>query len=292
MDKTLKLLMLLAGKRKYSLEEITDRFEISDRTAYRYLNIIEDNGFILERENGTYRLASHNSNNRFLNKIFHFNETEVAIFNDALSEFKLSSPEVKSLIKKLHALYDLQALSRLKKDGNIKSIQNLSTAINNKERVILKNYRSSHSGTQTDREVEPFEFMPDYEAVWCFDVNDKLVKQFKIKRIEEVRLNSVRWNYEHLHNLPFTDAFRMSAAAPIANVKAQLSLKAYNLLIEEFPLSKNYISTTADNYHLDIPIADYHGIGRFVLGLPGELTVLAPPAFTEFLKNTQKRIKY
>lgn len=289
MDKTLKLLMLLANKRKYSLKEITDRFEISDRTAYRYLNHIEENGFIIERENGTYRLASDHNEYKTLSKIFHFTEPEIAILSDALSEFKLSSPEVKSLIKKLHAIYDLQALSRLKKDGNIKNIQNLSTAISNKERVILKNYRSSHSGTESDREVEAFEFMPDYEAVWCFDLCDKTIKQFKIKRIEEVILSSIPWNYEHLHLLPFTDAFRMSANAPIGNVQARLTLKAYNLLIEEFPLSKSHVSSHSSHYDLDIPIADFHGIGRFVLGLPGEIQIKSPKEFQLFLKSMKKK---
>jgi len=33
--------------------------------------------------------------------------------------------------------------------------------------------------------VEPFEFLPEYSAVWCFDLNDKVCKQFKISRMEE-----------------------------------------------------------------------------------------------------------
>lgn len=30
--------MLLSGNRSYSMDELTERFEISERTVYRYLN--------------------------------------------------------------------------------------------------------------------------------------------------------------------------------------------------------------------------------------------------------------
>src|SRR5699024_8677904 len=151
-------------------------------------------------------------------------------------------------------------------------------------------YQSSNSQSVSDRKVEPFEFMSDYKAIWCLDIADNTVKQFKISRITEVISLSGNWQFKELHHSPFTDAFRMAADKPIANVKAILSLKAYNLIREEYPLSEIYIKEEGDNsYYLDIPIADYHGIGRFVLGLPGDIKVLGPKEFKEFLIEMKEK---
>ncbi|MGN6531600.1 MAG: WYL domain-containing protein [Ginsengibacter sp.] len=74
------------------------------------------------------------------------------------------------------------------------------------------------------------------------------------------------------------------------NVEARLSLKAYNLLIEEFPLSREYVEEDNGGYRLKIPVAGYQGIGRFVMGLPGEIEILSSERFKEFLKEERKKL--
>ncbi|HUN02407.1 MAG TPA: hypothetical protein PLS00_06090, partial [Niabella sp.] len=90
----------------------------------------------------------------------------------------------------------------------------------------------------------------------------------------------------------FTDAFGMSAEAPAATVKLQLNLKACNLLQEEHPQAKQYITANGKDYTLNIPVADYHGIGRFVLGLPGDVQVITPVAFKRFLEKQIKGVRW
>src|SRR5690606_40198276 len=51
----LRLILMLSGQKKYSLQEIRDRVQVSERTVFRYFEVIEDSGFLLERNNG-YRL--------------------------------------------------------------------------------------------------------------------------------------------------------------------------------------------------------------------------------------------
>src|SRR5690606_1071970 len=93
------------------------------------------------------------------------------------------------------------------------------------------------------------------------------------------------WHHAHHHKIPFTDAFGMSAKEPIATVELQLTLKAYNLLMEEHPQSKENITVKGKDYLLKIPIADFHGVGRFVLGLPGEVQVIGSEEFVKFLNK-------
>lgn len=289
MEKTLRLLMLLSGNRTYSLNEIKERFDISERTVYRYLNQIESSGFVVNRQNGRYRLLHESPNTKVLNQLFHFTEEEAHIFIHSLSQLQISNEAVKKLIKKLHALYDFRALKQLKGSTSIEKVQKLSQAIQNKQSVVLHQYASSNSATVQDRKVEAFKFMADYDAIWCLDLVDKNIKQFKVSRIGHVKILTERWNYQHLHQLPFSDAFRMSAKEPIAKVKAILSLKAYNLIREEYPISKQYLKKMNQQYALDIPIADFHGIGRFVLGLPGDIIVESPQNFKDFLSKMREK---
>lgn len=290
MEKTLRLLKLLSGRRFYTLKEIEDRLDVSERTVYRYLAQIENSGYILEKDSGQYRLLRDYKETKNLQRLFHFTEEEAYILYASLTALEIPNTAVKNLIKKFHALYDFTALSRLKLDGNIENIRKLAQAAQDKKRVRLGEYRSSHSNTETDRKVEAHSFMPDYTAIWCYDLTDHKNKQFKISRMQNVHVLDEDWFYERNHQLPFTDAFRMSAGKPIASVTARLSLKAYNLIREEHPVAEQYITKEKGYYLLkNIPIANYRGIGRFFLGLPGDIEPQSPDDFVQFLNKMKNK---
>lgn len=288
MKKTLQLLLLLSGKRSYKCKELATRFDVSERQIYRYLDDIEESGFVIDRTNGTYILVRNKPNYKSLNELLHFSEEEAYILYRTLSKIEVAEPIAERLVKKLHTLYDFKAFEKIKETKGIEKLNRLAEAIREKKQVILHQYRSSNRSEITDRKVEAFEFMSDYRAVWCFDDVDITNKQFKISRIERVEILNESWLHESSHKIQYTDAFRMSGLSPIATIEAILSLKAYNLLKEEFPLSENFIVKQDENYLLKIPVADFHGIGRFVLGLPGEIEVLSPIEFKEFLMEKAK----
>ncbi len=290
MLRLLRLLMKLSGKRWCALGEIVDILDCSERTAYRYLETFETAGFLLERNKGRYRLQKDNANSRSLQSLMHFSEEELVILYETLDLIQGTSPVKEQLIRKLNVLYDYKALEQLKQSDDLAKIQRLSDAIQNKKQVILKNYRSSNSNKITDRKVEPFDYLPDYRSVWCYEYEGKSCKQFKLARIHQIEIIQRDWQNESLHLLPFTDAFRISAPKSIAKVTALLSLKAYNLLIEEYPLSKEFITQKDKGYELNIPVAGFNGIGRFVMGLPGEIKISGSKGFKEFLKTERKKI--
>lgn len=290
--KLLKMLLLLAGSRRYSLSEIEDRLEINERTAYRYLKTIEQAGLFIERQHGTYRLVTDDHNGRAIGELLHFSEEEACILLQTLSLLEGSTPMRERLVRKLHALYDLHALAQLKEKSLEEVVSRLGEAMRLQKQVVLLDYRSNNSESISDRTVEPFEFLSDYSAVWCYELESRSCKQFKIARIETVSIVDKLWNFANQHRLPFVDAFRMSSARSVATVRATLTLKAYNLLLEEYPLASQYIQPSGNLYSLEIPVADFSGIARFVLGLPGEVHVTAPPQFIEFLKNKRKQNCY
>ena len=289
MKRLLRLLMLLAGNRKYSLNELMRIIEASGRTIYRYLETFETAGFVLEKNKGSYRLQRNSSSTRSLQNLMHFSEEEVLILYDTLALIEGTSTVKEQLIRKLNVLYDYKALGQLQQSDDLTKIQILSDAIRNKKQVNLKSYRSSNSDKITDRKVEPFDYFTDYRSVWCYEYESKSCKQFKLARIHEIELINRDWQNELMHKIPFTDVFRISALKPIGKIEAKLSLKAYNLLLEEFPLSREYVKVENGCYQLKIPVAGYQGIGRFVMGLPGEIEVLGTKGFKEFLREERKK---
>lgn len=289
MLKLLRLLMLLSGNRRYTLAELMERFDQSDRTIYRHLDAIEKAGFILNRTDGTYQLKTDHPSVKSLQKLLHFSEEEAYILYKTISLLHGASPIKDRLAGKLNALYDFRALSKLKGRNSHEAVNKLGQAIREDKQVLLRAYRSGNSDSITDRNVEPFDFLADYSGVWCYDPESNSSKHFKIARIEEVEILSFPARYHAHHNIPFTDAFRMSAPQAIDTVEATLTLKAYNLLLEEFPLAETHVHSVNGHYHLQIPVADYNGIGRFALGLPGEVKVTGSEHFKEFLKE---RVKY
>lgn len=288
MQRLLRLLMLLSGKRKYTLQELSRRFEFSERTVYRYLDTIESSGFVLDRSGGAYRLAENTTTSKALEHLFHFTDEEAWMLYQLLDELKGDSTVKNRLVRKLHALYDFKALALLKGKNEDYIISKLSEAISSRKRVVLYEYRSSHSNRIADRRVEAFGFLPDYSAVWCFDAKDNCRKQFRISRIRDVEVLNEPWSAGQDHEPPFTDAFRMAANKPVARVEIRFNLKAFNLIIEEFPLANDYIRLEEGVYKMNIPVADFHGIGRFVLGLPGDIEVVSPPEFEDFLREKRK----
>jgi len=51
------------------------------------------------------------------------------------------------------------------------------------------------------------------------------------------------------------------------------------------------LGDAAFRYKLVVPIADYHGIGRFVMGLPGEIVVRESLSFKIYLKICNKKVR-
>lgn len=290
LHRLLRMIVLLAGNRNYRRTEIAERIGVDERTVYRYLNTLESAGLVLHRENGYYRLVTRSDPAKSIGKLFHFSGDEAYLLGSLLEKAEGEVLLRNRLLQKLHALYDFSALAQLKGHSALEHIAVLREAITGHRLAALRAYRSSHSRTIEDRRVEPFGFLPDYEAVWCFDHKDKKSKQFRLSRIHEVKLLEARWKYEDLHRMPFTDVFRMSAETPNGNVRLKMNLNACNLLKEEFPSVYSHVQPVKDGFLLDIPVADYRGIGRFVLGLPGDISDIKPEAFREFLRKQVKKL--
>src|SRR5690625_2200541 len=114
MEKPLRMLMLLSGNRSYTRSEIAERFSISESSVYRYINNIENSGFVVDRSQGRYRLVRNQSTSNILKRLLHFSEEEAFLRFRALTLLDKNTRGSNRLLKKLHAPNDLNAVSKFK----------------------------------------------------------------------------------------------------------------------------------------------------------------------------------
>ena len=80
------------------------------------------------------------------------------------------------------------------------------------------------------------------------------------------------------------DLFGLTGGSWI-EVQLELSKFAHHLLVEEFPLSRHQIRTVKGRLIYEGRVRSFKGIGRFVLGLPGEVRVIGPEGLVEYVKE-------
>jgi predicted DNA-binding transcriptional regulator YafY len=285
-QRTLRLLILLAGKRWYNAETIYSRLDISKRTLYRYLSSIESAGFVMERHTlQGYRLQAEGGSMLTLNRLLHFTEEEAHILYKTLSLLQGEGAAKERLIRKLHTLYDCHFLAQAANQHLLEKVATLQKAMERKVQCTLLQYRSNHSQTIEDRLVEPFAFTENYEAIWAYEPANQSCRQFKLERMEGIRTENRNWVHDAKHQIPFTDVFGFAAPKPKGTAKLLLSMRAANLLREEFPLAEKMIHLTDGEYHATLPYADPKGIGRFIRGLPGDVQVKSPLALLKYLNE-------
>jgi predicted DNA-binding transcriptional regulator YafY len=138
--------------------------------------------------------------------------------------------------------------------------------------------------------VEPFSFTTNYTLVWAFDPESQSCKLFKVSRVGEVQVLDQNYKNEPLHTKQPIDVFRISSAEQ-THVKLNLSIRAFNLLTEEYPLAEKYITSLGDNYcQFSAEVCGFEGVGRFVLGLAGEIQIIEPDEFRNYISEKIKML--
>lgn len=169
------------------------------------------------------------------------------------------------------------------------AISMLQHACSGRKCVILHNYSSSNSGTIKERKVEPYDVRPEDGLFFALDYKDFTSKVFNINRIGYVEvLNEESWRYPSSHKKDIlVDVFHMSGTEP-THISLQLDLMAKNLLIEEFPASKDFVKPHKgdDNiWYFDTNVYSMEGIGRFFIGLAKHIKILEGEKLKAFVKD-------
>jgi predicted DNA-binding transcriptional regulator YafY len=160
----------------------------------------------------------------------------------------------------------------------------LRQAIDEKKQVTLIRYESGNTMSISDRLVEPIKFSSNYADIYAYEVATGITKVFKISRIGCVDLSLIDWQYEDKHTNIETDCFRMTGKEDIP-VTLKMTLKAKNLLIEEYPLSAKYISYDEEWWWFRANVKDLTSVGRFVIGLADQVEVIEGDKLIEYKRH-------
>ena len=221
-----------------------------------------------------------------LSKLVYFSDEAAKVLCNLIENLNSTHSLKASLYKKLAAIYDITSINEFKgSKSNAASVQAISNAIAEKKRVVLKNYASSHSGETRDRVVEPFAFTNNHIEVWAYDCEKGDCRLFKIPRIEWVDILPEDWENEKKHHRKNIDAFHMAYDGDGTPVKLELSLRAKNLLLEEFPLAEAFVHQEKEKWVFDGVVGPLEGVGRFCIGLAKDVKVVDSPELEKYISD-------
>lgn len=288
-ERVLRLMRLMSGNVRYTVEQLADILETSYRSIYRYIDTFKSVGFAVEKdENNVYRLMQLPTEYEDLKNLIYFSEEEAKIVCNLIENLDSSNTLKANLYKKLTRIYNVTKINEFSgAKSNAANVQALKTAMNEHKKVVLKSYASSNSGVIRDRLVEPFGFTNNHIDIWAYDIEKRANRLFKIPRIDWVDVLKEEWEFEDEHHKSGMDAFHMTGDN-LVHVRLELTLKAKNLLCEEFPLAEPDIAQEDDKWFYDSHVCQMAGIGRFVIGLGREIKVIDSPELSKYIKEYTK----
>jgi predicted DNA-binding transcriptional regulator YafY len=279
--------LLKSGGR--TVDQLAQQLDTTSRTIYRYFKLLEEIGFMIDQDfHGRYfvhREEGENPEDRFTLE-------EISILRQLIQSGASGHPLRGNLLKKLALHSEAKELpEQFLKLRVAKMFRTLSEAVENKKQVVLKNYHSANSQEITDRLVEPFQFGEGFQSVLALDTKDKQCKYFKLERIGEVVVLDKPYKFQKMHEKTSTDIFGITGRKETW-VTLRLSLRAYVLMREEFPLAQPYLekeeTEETKSYIFNGPVLNFKGVGRFVMGLADEVTIVSPVEFKNYVKEKIK----
>ena len=284
-ERMLRLMKMMSGNNNYTIDELAQKLDLSYRSVYRYIDTFKASGFtVIKVRSNVYRIGKMPRNYVDMDKLIYFSEEEAYLINSMINGLHPTNQLKANLKKKLSAIYSCTSIADyVHSEKAVSNINELETAVREKRKVILKAYESANSHEVSDRLVEPFEFTTNCIDIWGYDLEKKECKVFKISRISSVVVLEDYWTNEDKHHKSKTDCFRMSSFEQTP-VKLEFSLRAKNLLLEEYPLAQADLKEIDGKWILDTMVSNMAGVGRFVMGLADEVKIIDSPALVEYIK--------
>ena len=290
----LNLMKLLSSNVDYTIRELMDRLAISRRSIFRYLDTLRIAGFaVAKKGTNIHKLLSMPKEGINLSNLIHFSEEEAYLLHNLIGALTSDCQVAINLEKKLAALFDATSVTEI--IGNKitgENIMRLRQAIDEKKQVTLVRYESGNTMSISDRLVEPIKFSSNYRDVYAYEVSTGVTKVFKISRIGLVDVSLADWQHEDKHEKIEADCFRMIGKEDIP-VTLKMTLKAKNLLIEEYPLASKSVSYDGQSWWFKGNVKELAGVGRFVIGLADQMDIIDSPALVNYLKIfTERNLRF
>lgn len=187
LSNTLLLLSYLQNGKKYSIQELSEKLEVSSRMIRTYKEELEKTGIIIETIYGPYGGYILRKNNIALTSSF--NEYDLKMITNLRSLVKDSLEEeyLKTLLDKIRTIVNSNNIDLIKDDIQ-KTYNCLSKAIKEKRKVKII-YDSLTKGLN-ERIIHPLElfYLKEGFGVAAFCEKKKDLRHFELKRIKKIEL--------------------------------------------------------------------------------------------------------
>lgn len=278
----------LKAKPAKSVRSIESFLETSERTVYRYLDLLEDLGFDIERDSQNKLFITSNSDIDFIP----FTPQEA----DYLKRLVLSSGKenqlAQSVLQKVQHSSEIQlGAESLYKAHLSKIVEQISVAIVEGKQLMIKGYHSANSQSVTDRLIEPTCFTENYDSVSAFEVKSKLNKYFNIERMTSVEVLDTSMQFEAQHEFYKPDIFGFQGKSMNKEIELEMSMRAYLVLKEEYPMSAAFVKPLLDSgkYHFKSKVQSFLAPGRFVMGFSEEVQVIGSKEFVRYIQKMRRK---
>ena len=283
--RVLQLISLLKKEPAKSIRFLSGILESTDRTVYRYLDLVKELGFELKKDQNNKFLIIGNDDFETVS----FSNEEASLLRDLVLSTGKESKLKDTLLKKIYLQSELAIQGNQILRANIgKMVTKINTAIKENKRVLLKSYHSINTQKISDRVIEPISFTDNYNSICGFEIETKTNKYYNLERITEVVLLNEQQEFQKLHQLDKMDVFGFSKLnGKRFKVELTLTLKAYILLKEEYPKIEKHIKKdkSSEVYNLKIEVNNPKPITRFILGLKEDIEVTGSKSFLKHLSD-------
>lgn len=283
-----QLINYLKAKPAKSVRSIETFLDTSERTVYRYLDLLKDLGFAIEKDTN--------------NKIFIASAADAELIPftpqeaDYLKKLILTSGKdnqlAQSILQKVQQSSEIEiGAENLFKAHLAKIVEQISIAIIEGKQLLIKGYSSANSQSVSDRLVEPTCFTDNYDAVSAFEIQTSLNKYFNIERMTSVEVSETPMKYESQHEFFKPDIFGFQGKSMNKEIELEISMRAYLLLKEEFPMSAAFIKPIPETgkYAFKANVQSFLAPGRFVLGFLEDVSVLGSTEFIHYIESVVKK---
>jgi predicted DNA-binding transcriptional regulator YafY len=263
--RVLKLISYLEQSPSKSIGHLAEILDSTERTVYRYFDLIRECGFDLQRDElNRYFIVDERTNG------VRFTQEEAQLLKELVLKDANQNKLKDSLLTKIYLGSEIQMVaSHLVNAKNGKVIERLALSIGNKEQVILRKYQSINSETISDRLVEPFGFSDNYQTVMGYEIDSKKNKTFNIDRIAYVDFTGKPFKNSKKFQNQVPDVFGFSYSGKTYSIDVELGLKDVLLLKDQYPETSPFIhyNHRKNTYQLKVQVNDMKPIERFLRGI-------------------------
>lgn len=265
-----KLITLLKTFPAKSIKRISQSLEISERSCYRYLDLLDELGFaVLKDEHNKYSLKSDQL-------VDPFTKEESHLINEVLSISVKNNPLVASIKSKLPSLEESNILATNIVNSHLsKLLSQINKAIEDKKRIIINKYQSASSESVSNRTVEPIGFTTNYQYLCAYELESKQNKYFKLERMGSIEILEDLIKFKNKHQLLSPDVFGFNDSGEKFSVKLQMSMRTMLFLKDDYPETANFLTEQNDGFWLlNVEVNSMDPVNRILRSMPGEIEIL------------------